>query len=202
MADRPRLVLVTRKTPLEQLLERHGTLGQARFYLASRGQDVAWAEQAHARLAAALATVLAAIPPDQRRARVDRAHQSARYRLAADGRQERQSSSGLICATGTGATGWALSIARERGLEAALPAPEEPRLAWLVREPWPSAATGVDLDHGWLGPAERLSVASEMPEDGVVFADGIESDRLEFLAGQTVRVGLAERALNLVVPAA
>ena len=36
---RPRVVLVTRKTPLELLLERHGTLAQARFYLRTRGQD-------------------------------------------------------------------------------------------------------------------------------------------------------------------
>jgi hypothetical protein len=131
-----------------------------------------------------------------------RSHQSARYRLATGGREERQSSSGLICATGTGGTGWALSVARERGLAAELPAPEEPRLAWFVREPWPSPATGVGLDHGWLGPGDRLAVASDMPEDGVVFADGIESDRLEFVAGQTVRLGLAERALSLVVPSA
>ena len=34
---RPRVVLVTRKTPLEQLLERRGTHDQARFYLQSRG---------------------------------------------------------------------------------------------------------------------------------------------------------------------
>jgi hypothetical protein len=41
-----------------------------------------------------------------------------------------------------------------------------------------------------------------MPENGVVFADGMEQDHLAFLAGQTVRVGIAERALNLVIPAA
>ena len=122
--------------------------------------------------------------------------------LAVGGREERQSSSGLICATGTGSTGWALSIARERGLDADLPAAEELRLAWFVREPWPSPTTGVSLDHGWLGVGDHLSLVSDMPENGVVFGDGLEQDRLEFLAGQTVRLGVAERALNLIVPAA
>lgn len=39
-----------------------------------------------------------------------RSHQSARYQLAGDGQVEEQSSSGIIVATGTGATGWARSI--------------------------------------------------------------------------------------------
>ena len=38
---RPRILLVTRKTPLTLLLEQHGTLAQARFYLESRGQTIA-----------------------------------------------------------------------------------------------------------------------------------------------------------------
>ncbi|MBI3965042.1 MAG: hypothetical protein HY329_05340, partial [Chloroflexi bacterium] len=72
-SQRPRIVLVTRKTPLELLLEQHGTLGQARFYLQSRGQDTRWHEESHERFVAGLATVQAAIPADQRRVRVDRA---------------------------------------------------------------------------------------------------------------------------------
>jgi hypothetical protein len=294
-------VLVTRKTPLEILLERHGTLAQARFYLESRRQGIAWYEQAHERFRDGFGRVLAAIPPERRRVRVDRAeldrflfapddivlvvgqdglvpnaakylqgqrvaginpdpgrfdgllcphraenvprllgwldqpsdrgyrverramalaerengqrllalnevfvghrsHQSARYRIKVNGREERHSSSGLICATGTGATGWALSIARQRGLEAELPSPEQPRLAWFVREPFPSVASGTELDFGLLGPGESIDLVSELGEDGVIFADGIESDRIEFLDGQTVRIGLAEQVLNLVMP--
>ncbi|MBU1752195.1 MAG: hypothetical protein KKA73_31330, partial [Chloroflexi bacterium] len=64
----PRIILVTRKTPLTLLLEQHGTLAQAHFYLASRGQDIAGYEQAHEQFQAALAQVLASIPPDRRRA--------------------------------------------------------------------------------------------------------------------------------------
>ena len=69
----PRLILVTRKTPLELLLEMHGTLAQARFYLKSRDQDMAEQEEAHQRLETALSRVVSAIPPDQRRIRLDRA---------------------------------------------------------------------------------------------------------------------------------
>ncbi len=43
-----------------------------------------------------------------------RSHQSARYRLERDGEVEEQSSSGIIVATGTGATGWARSMMESR----------------------------------------------------------------------------------------
>lgn len=299
--DRPRVVLVTRKTPLELLLERFGTWGQVRFHVESHGQSVDRLEAMHARVAAALHRVTAAIPIDQRRTRVDRdqldrflfapddlivivgqdglvpnvakyldgqvtigvnpdpenydgvlcphraeqfesllgwieqrdaryalehrvmaqarredgqtllalnevfvghgTHQSARYRLRCADAEERQSSSGMIVATGTGSTGWARSIAEQRGIEAPLPQPEERRLAWFVREPFPSVATGTSLDFGELGPGDSMSVVSEMGEGGVAFADGIEADRVEFLAGQTLTIGIAERTLNLVVAA-
>jgi hypothetical protein len=295
----PRLVVVTRKTPLEVLLERHGTLGQARFYLESRGQSIAWAEEADRRFAAGLAQVQAAFVSDDRRMALDRSdlptflfapddvvivvgqdglvanvakyldgqltigvnpdperydgilcrhapaamrtlrfwldtrapglfrvqdrtmavveredgqrllalnevfaghrtHQSARYRLRVGGREERHSSSGLICATGTGSTGWARSIARQRHLDVSI-APEDPRLVWFVREPFPSVATQTELDFGLFGSQDQLEVVSEMGEDGVIFADGIEADRLDFLAGQRARIRVAEQRLRLVI---
>lgn len=127
-------------------------------------------------------------------------HQSARYRLTgADGRHERQSSSGVVVGTGTGATGWSASIAAERGWSEPLPAPEEPFLSWFVREAWPSPATGVSLTSGSLKSGERLRLVCES-ERLVVFADGLESDHLTVTWGQQVTIGLAERRLNLVVP--
>jgi NAD kinase len=68
----PRVLLVTRPTQLEVLLERHGTLGQAAFFLRSRGQEIADLEAAHATFEAALRRVEAAIPADQRRTALSR----------------------------------------------------------------------------------------------------------------------------------
>lgn len=127
-----------------------------------------------------------------------RSHQSARYRLAFSGEEERHSSSGVIVATGTGATGWARSINGERARKLRLPAATDPALAFLVREPFPSIATGTRLDGGLVAAGEAVELVSEMNEGGVLFGDGVEDDRLEFLYGSRVRVGVAEEQLRLV----
>jgi NAD kinase len=291
----PRAVVVRRRTELDELVDRHGTRGQAEFFLRSRGRTLAEVQARHDRAAEALAQVGAAVPEQWRRADVERAdldrflvdpldvvvvvgqdglvanvakyldgqpvigvdpepgvgvvvrhrpgevrallprtaagtvehrdltmvsarlddgqhldalnevfighpsHQSARYRLAIGGdRWERQSSSGIIAATGTGATGWCASIVRERGhLPGPLPAPDAPALAWFVREAWPSPGTGTTATEGVFGDgALRLVVESEQL---VVFGDGMESDRLVAGWGQEVRIGRSERRLRLVV---
>ncbi|WP_034264177.1 NAD(+)/NADH kinase [Actinospica robiniae] len=126
-------------------------------------------------------------------------HQSARYVLTLpDGRSEQQSSSGLLAGTGTGATGWLRSAARERHSALTLPAPTERRLGWFVREAWPSPATGADLTEGLIEPAQALRVLVQS-EDLVVFGDGIEADRLTLSWGQTVTITPAAQTLRLVV---
>ncbi|MFO0580867.1 MAG: NAD+ kinase [Anaeromyxobacter sp.] len=127
-----------------------------------------------------------------------RTHQSARYRIAYGGEEERHSSSGVIVATGTGATGWARSINGERARKLDLPRPDEPALAFLVREPFPSVATGTRLDGGRIAGEAGVELVSEMNEGGVLFADGVEDDRIEFPWGARVRVGVAGERLALV----
>lgn len=124
-------------------------------------------------------------------------HQSARYRLAtADGATERQSSSGVLVGTGTGATGWCRSVALERGSQLRQPAPVERRLCWYTREAWPSPATGTTQTEGLVDEHGALTVTAE--SDLVVFADGIESDALRITWGQSVTFSVAPTRLHLL----
>ncbi|SFR85397.1 NAD(+)/NADH kinase [Sphingomonas jatrophae] len=126
-----------------------------------------------------------------------RSHQSARYTIEAEGAREDQASSGVIVASGTGATGWARSILGVAG--ASLPLdPQEPAAAFLVREPFPSRATGTALRYGRLSGAP-LAITSRMNDGGVLFADGMEQDYLPFDWGNRATIGRADRALNLIV---
>jgi NAD kinase len=126
-------------------------------------------------------------------------HQSARYDIEVAGMRETQSSSGLIVSSGTGATGWARSLMEAMHEEFAL-APDENALAYLVREAFPSVATGTSIRAGKIGADSPLRVTSRMNEGGVIFADGMEQDYLRFDWGRMVRVATAARHLNLVLP--
>jgi hypothetical protein len=125
-------------------------------------------------------------------------HQSARYRLTVGTTDERQSSSGIIVATGTGATGWARSINQERNGIAKLPQPEDRSLAFFVREAFPGSGFSTTTTYGRLTGSDRLTVTSEMNSGGVLFGDGIEEDRIEFLWGSIATVGVSEKQLRLV----
>ncbi len=292
----PRVVVITRETEYEMLLARHATRGQAEFFLQERGQSIDQLDYRHVRFAQSLHQIMAAIPHDWRRNRVQRTeldrflfepedlivavgqdglvantakylsgqqvigvntdkdlfdgilvpfstdeaikllapamhgetvtesrtmveatlddgqrllalnelflghstHQSARYQIISTTGRERQSSSGIIISTGTGATGWARSIHRSRTDKLSLPNPEDKRLAYYVREAFPSVATGTDISSGLVGENETLKVLSEMNENGVIFGDGIETDYMDFNWGQQVSVGVARDTLELV----
>jgi hypothetical protein len=170
------------------------------------------AEAAGALLAAAAAgegviearTLVEATTPDGQRLRAlneiflgHKSHQSAKYTLAFDGRSERHSSSGMLVGTGTGATGWSLSIARQRNVEVPAPKPCERSLRFFVREAWPSRATGASLTEGVIPDGAALEFTSEMNVGGVAFGDGIEDDHLELMWGQKVTVRAAAQALRL-----
>ena len=127
-----------------------------------------------------------------------RSHQSARYTLHVDARSERQSSSGLIFATGTGATGWAKSINAQLADPVALPGPTDRAVGYFAREPWASPATSASLSHGRLEGDTRARVTCELPDGATAFGDGIEADALSLDWGQTLTVGLAPQALQIV----
>ena len=130
-----------------------------------------------------------------------RTHQSAKYDLSYNGTVEYQSSSGVIITTGTGATGWASSIASATGLkQAALPTPTAPQIYFLVREAWSSSFTGSDIVSGPVDPNVSLTITSKMQEGGALFGDGIESDALDFGWGATATFRVSDRTLNLVAP--
>jgi len=288
----PRVVVVSRRSELDELLIRHGTIAAAAYFLRQRGRGLDEVMARHDALQAALTTVGGAVPPAWRRGLVTRddlprflfapedlvvavgqdglvanvakyldgqpvigvdpepgrnpgilvrhtadavagllregeyttkdltmvaatlddgqellglnevyighpTHQSSRYLLStSDGQAERQSSSGVVVGTGTGATGWCASIARQRADSPDLPGPEEPALCWFVREAWPSPATGVALTSGRLVAGDALVVTSE-GERGVVFADGVETDHLTLAWGQRVTIGISARRLRL-----
>ena len=140
-----------------------------------------------------------------------RTHVSAIYEIAAGGTTERQSSSGLIIATGLGSTAWfksivtgSLAIAGSFG-QPPLPGGYEAlpwdaaELRFAVREPFPSRHSQTSLVCGRLAVEEQLRIRSLMAENGVIFSDGVEADRLDFNAGAEVTIGIARRRGRLIV---
>lgn len=132
-----------------------------------------------------------------------RSHTSALYDLSHDGRTERQSSSGIIVSTGLGSTAWMRSVVTGSlavagalvGREAmgqfeSLPW-DARELIFAVREPFPSRASQTEIVFGRLDSSHPLRVRSRMPEQGVIFSDGIESDYLRFTAGVEAMIGLS-----------
>jgi NAD kinase len=144
-----------------------------------------------------------------------RTHVSARYRLELGKRREDQISSGIIVSTGAGSTGWFRSIltgAAEvveayAGADAVGNTRERYRFGWdadylhfSVREPFVSNVSAAELVFGRIQAGEQLTITSYMPQNGVIFSDGIEVDRLDFNSGAVARIGLAEEYLRLVTP--
>jgi len=143
-----------------------------------------------------------------------RSHGSARYLLEFAGRREQQSSSGIIVSTGAGCTGWLRSITLGAwhvahyfgGGTDTPPALEDIELGWesdrlwfTVREPFQSRTSQASIVFGQIAPRQELVITSHMPDYGVIFSDGIESDYLAFNSGYIARVGLAERKAHLIV---
>ncbi|MGW1763710.1 hypothetical protein ACWCQL_06420 [Streptomyces sp. NPDC002073] len=73
MSLAPRAVLVHRRTEYEELVARHGTHGQAAFFLSSRGRSISEVVERHGRTRQALREVAAAVPLTWRSSQVERA---------------------------------------------------------------------------------------------------------------------------------
>ena len=75
---------------------------------------------------------------------------------------------------------------------------DAPYLQFAVREPFPSIATETTLVCGRAERSSPLAVRSLMPENGVIFSDGIESDFLAFNTGALATITVAERVGQLI----
>ena len=60
--DVDKIVVVKRKTTLEELLQRHATSSQVKFFVESRGQSYEWYQQQHEQYHRGLAQALSALP--------------------------------------------------------------------------------------------------------------------------------------------
>lgn len=138
-------------------------------------------------------------------------HVSSRYHIQHGESGEDQSSSGIIVSTGLGSSGWLKSIvAGARGVMDALggedfspgtfypPAWNSDCLQFTVREPFPSQSSAASIVFGRITAKKPMRIVSHMPENGVIFSDGIESDFLEFCAGVEVTISVAEKRGYLV----
>jgi NAD kinase len=141
-----------------------------------------------------------------------RTHVSSRYHIQLGERHEFQSSSGIIVSTGLGSTAWLKSILAGAAnivnsiSDKKIKVQQERSLQWdidylyfSVREPFPSKTSRADIVFGKVTKASPLKILSQMPENGVIFSDGVENDYLQFNSGIEATITIAEKRGHLVV---
>lgn len=135
-------------------------------------------------------------------------HISARYKISFKGKTEEHSSSGLIISTPSGSTGWLSSIFNmaygvanmfEKNLELKRPKLKDEELLFAVREPFQSKKTQIGITSGIIKSKSILTIESLMPNSGVIFSDGIETDFLRFNSGAVASIGIANETAQLVI---
>ena len=141
-----------------------------------------------------------------------RTHVSSRYNIQLGNQNEYQSSSGIIVSTGLGSTGWmksillgASSIVNQMS-NSKICEPQKSTQDWnadylyfSVREPFPSRITKANIVFGKITNQCPMKISSQMPENGVIFSDGVENDFLNFNSGIEATITLAEKIGHLVV---
>lgn len=140
-------------------------------------------------------------------------HVSARYKISYNNQTEEQSSSGLIVSTPAGSTGWLSSVfnmayglldsdskqnmdRKKRSKQFHIP---NDALFFAVREPFKSVRTQIGITNGQIYRNLPLIIESLMPNTGVIFSDGIETDFLRFVSGSIATIGLSNETANLVI---
>ncbi|MBV1923486.1 MAG: NAD(+)/NADH kinase [Flavobacteriaceae bacterium] len=137
-------------------------------------------------------------------------HVSSRYSIDFKGIKEQQSSSGIIVSTGAGSTGWLSSIFNMTNNISGYYNTNSPtygtnidwnanKLIFVVREPFLSKMSQINIGHGIITKRNTLKIESNMPTKGVIFSDGIESDFLNFNSGSNVEIGIANEKANLII---
>ncbi|HEY8909522.1 MAG TPA: sugar kinase [Desulfosporosinus sp.] len=139
-------------------------------------------------------------------------HVSSRYHIELGEKHEQHSSSGIIVSTGLGSTGWLKSIIAgasnivnsitDKKSEVLQERTSEWNIEYLyfsVREPFPSKTSQADLVFGKITKDSPLKILSQMPENGVIFSDGIESDFVQFNSGLEATITVADKKGHLVV---
>lgn len=138
-------------------------------------------------------------------------HSSARYEISFQEKSEKQSSSGIIVSTGAGSTGWLSSLFNmansihstfhniEKIPYQSIPMDEE-KLVFVVREPFLSKTSQIKIASGIIYPGEELIIESNMPQNGIIFSDGIQSDFLKFNSGSIATIQIAQQKAKLVLP--
>ncbi len=138
-----------------------------------------------------------------------KSHSSSKYKIKYNGIEENQSSSGIIVSTGAGSTGWLsscfnmtngfLDFFKPEVDISFKPIPKDAKeLMFVVREPFVSRTSSAEIVIGKIYENEVLSIESNMPENGVIFSDGTQGDFIEFNAGRTVEISIANQRAILV----
>jgi NAD kinase len=136
-------------------------------------------------------------------------HVSARYKLTYNNATEEHSSSGIIVSTQAGSTGWLSSIfnmsfgihkfIEKDNSKKKYAKLKDNQLMFAVREPFASRRTQVETTAGIITGQSKLIIQSFMPNNGLIFSDGIETDFLKFNSGAIATIGIADEKANLVL---
>ena len=134
-----------------------------------------------------------------------KSHISARYQISIGDKKEQQSSSGIIVSTGLGRQDGSKAFWPGREASEALRNPldtdELKNFKWEIEtistirceNLFQAISSAATLVFGKVDTRAPLKLVSQMPENGVIFSDGIEADYLEFNSGMQAVISIAEK---------